>query len=231
MMRCVWGLVVTLCLSVAVPVQAGLMVTIGNTSIPVGQTSSVDVLLSSDSSNDVLWAFGLELEITTASGRLLEFVQTGGVPPDTQLSDSNYVFASTGSAAIDAPPFGAVGPNTTYSGLDISNDPLGVSGPFSNLLLVRLDLTTLTGNAAQAGDVFSISLVTANGGTFFWDADFNDIPLSSNVGEVTITGRSTPVVPEPASVVLLLSGLVGIAFRRNRRRNGPEGCASQPKAA
>ncbi len=217
MKRRVWELVAAWCLSFAVPAQAGLIVTIGSTSIPVGQTGSVDVLLSSDSSNDVLWAFGLELEITTASGRLLEFVQTGGVPPDTQLSEPNYVFASTGSAAIDSPPFGAVGPNTTYAGLDISNDPLGVAGPFSDLLLVRLDLTTLTGSAPQAGDVFFISLVTANGGTFFNDADLNDIAYTDNVGEVTIT-RTNAVVPEPATVLMLLGAGVPITLMHGLRR-------------
>lgn len=119
-----WSLAVGLLLIVTSTAQAGFVVNIGSTSVQAGQSGSIDVLLSSDSSNDVLWAFGLELEITTSSGRLLEFAQTGGVPADTQLTDPNYVFALTGSAAIDAPPFGAVGPNTTYTGLDISNDSL-----------------------------------------------------------------------------------------------------------
>ncbi|HET9134009.1 MAG TPA: PEP-CTERM sorting domain-containing protein, partial [Gemmatimonadales bacterium] len=54
--------------------------------------------------------------------------------------------------------------------------------------------------------------LTCSGGT---DWDFNDAVFSFDV-----TGTPTEIVPEPATMTLLATGLVGMAAARRRRKNG-----------
>lgn len=207
--------------------EAAIIVSIDSTSIAVGGTGSVDVRLMSTGAEQ-LYGYSVEFEITSGSGRTLEFVQTLGVPPDTHLSDPDYVFYDDGSAAITGGSSGFVGPNTSYVGLDVSDNPLGLSGPFDQLL-ARLNFTTLTGNAPLAGDIFTIQLINSNGNTYFRDPTFlldvdpafdGNLTLNPVFGTVTITG-TTAAVPEPGFA--LLSGIIGlsVAARHRRTRRNP----------
>jgi hypothetical protein len=195
--------------------HAGIMVAVENATIQAGSTGSVNVRLISGSVLDNLWGYGIELEIVSSNGRILEFAHTGGTPADTHLTSPDYVFSASGSAGITSGQTGFVGPNTTYVGLDASDSVLGIYGPF-NSLLVTLDLKTLTSMAPVAGDTFSINVVTSNGNTFFVDPSFADIdPLfTTSHGVVTITGFAA--VPEPGSAGIVLGFCLTTAFLRRR---------------
>lgn len=197
--------------------QAGIMVAVENASIQAGSIGSLNVRLISDSVLDNLWGYGIELEIVSSNGRILEFAHIGGTPADTHLTNPDYVFSASGSAGITSGQTGFVGPNTTYVGLDASDSVTGIPGSF-NSLLITLDLTTLTSMAPVAGDSFSINVVTSNGNTFFVDPSFNEIvPLViSNQGVVTITGLTA--VPEPSPACILLGLLLTTVFLRRRQR-------------
>ena len=215
----------TLCILTlqSVATEAAIIVSIDSTSIAVGGTGFVDVrLISTDA--EQLYGYSVEFEISSSSGRTLEFVQTLGLPPDTHLADGDYVFADDGSAAITSGSSGFVGPNTTYVGIDVSDNPLGFTGDFDRLL-TRLDLTTLTGNAPLAGDVFTIQLTNANGNTYFkkdplFIADSDplfdgNLTLNPVFGTITITAAAA-AVPEPGFA--LLSGIIGLSVAIRHRR-------------
>ncbi|MCY2963161.1 MAG: PEP-CTERM sorting domain-containing protein [Planctomycetota bacterium] len=210
--RWICGLAIALTwLGLASLSEAGISVSVGSGTIGVGGTTSIDVFVTSDSVADSVYAFTVEYEITSTSGHDLFFVDNGaGVPADSQLFRSNYLFHLTGSAAITNPPAGAVGPATSYTGLDVSDSLSGVSGPFTRLL-TRLQVTGATPNAPVIGDSFTLNLVTA--GTTF---------LDPNLDPLTFTGATSGTVvvtPEPSSLVIFgLGGLlvVGLSRRRNR---------------
>lgn len=191
--------------------QAELIVNIGSTVIQQGGTGSIDVLIQATSAADNLGGFSARFAVSTVDGRQLWFATP---VVDSQLGDPNYVFAGTGSAAIDNPPAGSVDPDQLgYVGTDFSNDPGGVTGPFSSLL-ARLDFTALTDFLPQVGDIYTVSLVTG-GDTAFFDPDFGELGVSSTSGAVTI--GAAQAVPEPSSMLLMAAGLGGAAFMKRRR--------------
>jgi hypothetical protein len=201
------------------PVSGGIMVSVESTTIQAGSTGSINVRLISDSATDNLWGFGIEIEILSSNGRVLEFLHAGGNPQDDHLSSGDYIFSLTGSSAITAGQSGFVGPNTTYVGLDASDDPFGIVGPFDRLL-TKLDFTTLTSLAPLEGDTFTVIVNTANGNTFFLDPALTEVdPLfSTTSGTITITGSAA--VPEPSSCGLICLSIAAATFRkwkRNRR--------------
>jgi hypothetical protein len=172
------------------------------------------VLISSDSASDQLAGFVVRLDLGSTS-RILEFLDLGGgVPVDSHLASPLYVFASTGSAAQDAPPAGAIGPGTSYLGVDASTDPQGVSGPFTDRLLTTLHFTGATSAPPLVGDVFPLWLDPLN--SYFLDPHGQEIPF-------TITRQGTVlVVPEPEGWLLAVLALWPVVRQglRPRRHSG-----------
>lgn len=178
--------------SAAIPASAGILVTIPDAECGWRSTGRADVLISSDAAQDRLAGFVVHFTLRPQSGntsRILEFLDLGsGVPVDGHLLDSRYVFASTGSAAQEAPPAGSIGPGPTYSAVDVSHAPQGVFGPFERLLVtLHFDASQLAPPAV--GDLFVLELDLAT--SEFLDPDGQPLPITAvRQGVVLVT-------PEP----------------------------------
>jgi hypothetical protein len=194
--------------------DAALLVTVLDSQVGLMGEGRAHVLISSNSASDQLAGFVVRLDIGTTS-RILEFLDLGGgVPVDSHLTNPSYVFAPTGSAAQDAPPAGAIGPGTSYLGVDASNDPQGVSGPFTDRLLTTLHFTGATSAPPLVGDVFPLLLDPVN--SYFLDPNGQEIPF-------TITRQGTVlVVPEPEAWLLAVLALWPVVRQgpRPRRNSG-----------
>lgn len=209
-----------LLLGLCAPGRADLVITVQDGVIPQAGSGAIDVLISG--SGDLLSSFNFEFRITTAGLTRLEFVDPQS---DEQLGDASYVFAGNSLAVDDGVPIGNVSttsvPNDTFIGGDSTAD-FGDVPVTSSRLLVRLNLTAVTGLAPVEGDTFTISLVplTSPGdlgdASFFVDSAFEPIAYTSTSGTVTI-GPAAAVVPEPSTLALALVGL-GLAALAVRRR-------------
>ena len=207
---------------------AELIITVGNANISQGGTGFVDVFIRSTAPNtDRLDMFGAELRIAALGGgsEQLAFVSP---PTDMHLADSGYLFAGDSVNQFIGPPAGLVTTtlslNDTYLGGDGTLSGVGVFVPTIDTLLLRLGLTTLTGNAPTAGDQFAISLVSS-GSTFFSDPDLDDLEIgesSTLSGGITINPAdpSPTEVPEPSSLTLvgMLTAVGWLAHLRRQRK-------------
>ena len=207
-----WGLV-SLCWGLS-GASAGLLVAIPDAEVGSNGRGRAEVLISSDSASDRVAGFVLHFELSSENGRVLEFFDAGqGVAVDSHLWSPRYVFASTGSAARDNPPAGAIGPGTTYTGIDVSNAQEGVAGVFTDRLLVTLHFDANQALAPQIGDLFRLELDL--GQSEFFDPDGNLLSVTSvRQGTVVVT-------PEPGGWLLAGVGLMGwLICRRNGLKPG-----------
>ncbi|MFM8580839.1 MAG: hypothetical protein ACKOFW_04990 [Planctomycetaceae bacterium] len=192
------------------PAQGSLLVTVLDSKVSRAGRGRAEVLVTSDSADDQLLGFVVRFDLVSANERVLEFLDLGhGTPVDSHLRNTLYVFSETGSAAQDAAPAGAIGPGTSYLGIDASNSPVGVSGPFTRLL------TTLHfAPSAQApplvGDSFELRFDSAS--SFFVDPLGNEIPHS------LLRNGTLLVTPEPDTWWLTGLGLLTLALLRVRSR-------------
>lgn len=202
--------------------NAGLFISIANTTIAPGGSGSVDVTVQSDAaSGDLLSQFGFEFRISTLGATQLDFANPQG---DSELGDATYIFSGD-SLANTAPPVGAVisvvVPNDAFVGGDATFSGVDVTVGTSARLLARLDLATLTALPPADGDSFSIELI-AGQNTFFQDSEFRGIVFQSSAGTITVA------VPEPSGAVLLICGLsclvLTILLRGGARRASIRGC-------
>ncbi len=195
------------CFSMTPPAEGGLVISIGNVTIPAGGTGTADVTIMSDSPIDLLGFYNAEF-IITGDGTQAWFVDP---QPQDELALGTYIFAGPGSGQIDPvlSPSGFVDvTKTNYLVFDFANSDL--TGPFTHLL-AQLQFATNAGAPTQS---FSISLVpgslASTTGTFFTDTSFNtEIPFSIVNGTLHLTA-SAQAVPEPASI--WLTGLAVLGF-------------------
>lgn len=195
--------------------HAGLLVSIGSTTIAPGATGSIDVTIESDADlGDLLSLVGFEFRISTGGPTQLDF---SSPQADLQLADASYVFFGD-SLAGAFPPVGAVSgtiaPNDTFSGGDATFSGSDVSVGATTRILVRLDFTTKTVLPPVPGDSFSVELIRGPS-TSFQDSEFRDVVYQATAGTVTIG------VPEPSGTVLVLCGLACLMLHRastGRRR-------------
>jgi hypothetical protein len=230
------GCLVVLLAGPAFPAQAGLVVSIGTTTVAQGGTGTLDVYLSSttpsstpDQIND--YAFTLQITPSTVGNLAFSVSQTFGY-----LNSNNYVFFGNSADYIaglaSPPPFGGtplttVYANDTFLGFDNTNDftPVSLSSNSGQVLLATL---TLDASITSVGEAFSVSLVPAMGdgsqtsgsSSYFnvVDSNFSQlsaVPFTSTSGTVTITPAS---VPEPASIILGSTGILIVTCYLSPRR-------------
>ncbi len=229
-------LTVFLLVLAAIPVRAGLVISVGSTSIVQGGTGSIDVYLSSTATPatpDQLDDYAFTLQIMPIDAGNLAFSTPQGF---AYLSSPQYVFYGDSAdyiAGIASPPplGGAVTQtvynNDTFLGFDNTNslNPVSLSTSSGPLLLASLSLDA---SITSAGESFTVALVPtsgngsmASGASSYFnvvDSNFNEIsavPFGSTSGTVNIIAAS---VPEPASMVCALIGAAVIAACRRRRR-------------
>jgi hypothetical protein len=202
----------------AKPARADVVVTIGNATIAQGGTGSVDVMIrSTNPAGDPLSSFGFEFQLTPTGPRHLDFRNP---QRDAQLTLPGYVFAGNSGDLVDGSAVGAVhsigsGTNNQFVGGDEtdSGDDVTVKG---DVLLARLDLTAATSSPPQAGDTFSLSLLSGPF-TGFRDSNNSPVAFSSTTGTITMAAAA---VPEPSPVLLFLAGalLTGAVAVQSRLR-------------
>ena len=216
------------CALLAGPAQAGFSITTGSITLDQGGSGFVPVMIQSTSGTQPLDFVGYQFQITTTSGRLLEFQDSPF--PDPTFGDSGYVFFgnSADQSVMSGLGFASTTgtPNDTFIGGDFTADGTSVLVPETpTMLLVNLPVTAVT---ALAGDVFTISLVPStdaspmglDGNTGF-SAGGTFAPYDSLPGTVTITQG----VPEPGGLTLIVLGGLGIfgsTYRRRSRRDQRE---------
>ncbi len=236
----VWGIAI-LTTGFAGPAHAGLVISIGTTSVAQGGTGTVNVFLTSTASSqapDLVNNYAFQLQITNngVDNTQLAFSanQNFGYISNSGLNPA-YVFL--GDSFDAQPPPSSVGspgqtvyPNDTFTGADStkSGNPVSLfSG--TTYLLASLTITAVSGAPPVAGDAFTISLVPASGNgsintnpnTYFDNFNFNTgaelsaTPFSSVSGTVNIMGAA---VPEPASIVSGLTALLILASVQEARR-------------
>lgn len=196
---------------------AGLILSVGDLTLPAGDTAFVDVHIRSDGS-DVLsaYSFGFRIAPVGLPDTHLEFTDPQAAP---QLADPAYVFSGNSVAEL----FGELGtvsqtfaPGDTLDGGDtVLVGSIILDG--ADRLLARLQVTAATGLPGNPGDQFSIEFLTDSvflGGQERLNINFDESILT---GTVTISEASP--VPEPASLTLFCLGGVGLAAagRRGRR--------------
>ena len=236
---CVCGLTVLLAFFSTVPARAGLVISIGSTTVAAGGTGSLEVdITNSGNSSVAVNAYAIQLLIAPTNGTLTQLAFSS--PTSYQLgylSDANYIFVNDSFAALPPPfvglPTQTIYNNDTFTATDSTASGNTVSiGAGQTYLLALLPITTLTQLDPQSGDAFIVSLNPGsgagsnNGGlasTYFDALDMNNnetsyVPFTSTAGAVLI---SPATVPEPGSIVYGLTALLigaGILVVRRLRQ-------------
>jgi hypothetical protein len=196
------------------PTEADIIIDVADVVFTVGDSGSVDVLISSDAS-DTLDFYDYRFQISEIGSPVgtLRFTDPQN---DDELLDPDYVFFGDSLGSItfveNPPALDAV------SGTDLTLSGLGVTLDASGLLLARLDFQhILPGGvdaAFAANDQFQISLVEADTTLLSDSADFlSAITFSGNAGTLS---AGVTVVPEPPAITLLalLAILAAISWSR-----------------
>ncbi len=221
----------------ALPARAGLVISVGSTSINQGGTGSINVYLSSTANPampDQINDYTFTLQITANTVGDLAFSETQSF---AYLSSPQYVFYNDSAdyiAGMNSPPpvggtpFTSIYNNDSFVGFDNTNsfNPVSLSTASGQVLLATLNLdATIT----SVGESFTVALVpsfgsgsqTGGASSYFnvVDSGFNELsatPFTSTSGTVSIIASA---IPEPASIVCALTGFLISASWYARRRS------------
>jgi len=140
----------------------------------------------------------------------------GGASQDTLLLDFGTVALGSPIPTLDFDIFNLI--STASFTADLELDSFPGSGDTTEL---TTDLMTFTGGSslgAGSSNLFSASLDTSSSGAFSATYTLNfsdeDLPGATTLGDLTLNLIGTVNVPEPATAVLLLLGLVALPVRQ-----------------
>lgn len=151
-----------------------------------------------------------------SGGNLLTITFTG---VNSTVDADPFTFASLGEFQTTVTGSGAtIAPNTTFT-LNITQTvPSAGGGSLLGTLSGRVEQNQSTGIVT-----FSVTSVTI--GNVTYSLTNNPLPLvppSTNNGVTTVQAQISTPIPEPATMVLLGTGLAGIAARVRKRRKASQ---------
>ncbi len=202
-------------------VQAAIVVTVSDVNVEVGNTAWVDVFVESDQPGGEAYALaGYDLLITPVAPTVaqLAFVNP---QPNAYTTQANYLFFSDSLGPAGGTSTSTT-PNDRYGDSDSTLDgglTLYASPLTSQRLLVRLQVTTMTGLPPSVGDSFDITFNQAPAFSFITPVDIGS-PLAFDFASSKLVGRVNVVsaVPEPSCFALCsLLGLTCVGYRSRRR--------------
>jgi len=163
---------------------------------------------------------GQDLRLTPGTG-----VTTIDSPLNGAATGAVSVAYTNNSAFATTTTLFYIGPSTPTSLFNTTNpnggvlDLVGLLGPSSSQN-VGFDISGLTGTAYA-----SLTALTGSGSSLYSINLTTGAATSVGVigtGTTTLRGIAlTPIIPEPAGIVLLGIGLVGVAFGARRKRSSP----------